>query len=612
MLGASWLQAGDSPGSILHLQRAAELLPNDASCHYSLANTLAAVGRYEEAIRHYHRALSLAPSETAWQLDLAAALVHNNQMPAALHSCWPDADTDDVAAWRELGNRFYQQHHERAALGTFQHITQYPTANAQDHLMLAACLRDHGLVVEAELPARTATTTGSDIPDTWFMLASILARQARHDEAITFYQQALTLAPHYDAAWRSMLQSMNYSGTHTPQAIFAAHCDAAARFPVAQRPPVAAAHLQPNHRLRIGYVSADFCRHAVACFIRPVLAHHDNAHHAIFCYATGREDAVTPTLRATVEQWRQLSHCSDDQLAQTIAADDLDILVELSGYTDGHRLGVMAQRLAPIQVTYLGYPNTTGLPAIDYRLTDAIADPPGEADALHTETLVRLPNTFLCYSPPCTLPPADTTPYLRNGHITFGSFNNFAKLSDNAIALWAGALTAVPTAKMLLKTHGLQDPGLRALVLDRFQHAGIAPDRIIIMPPQDNHDEHFRSYGEMDIALDAFPYHGTTTTLDALWMGVPVITLAGDRHAARVSASILHNVGLDDLVADSPEAFARIAHTLANTPDRLQALRQQLRHTLIASPLMDAPTFTHQLEKTYQRMWETATATRTM
>ena len=606
MLGASLLQAGDNTGCLPHLQRAAQLLPHDANCQYSLANTLAATGHFDQAIHHYRQAVSLAPTETGWLLDLAAAQVHTEQSLAALHTWLPEADSRDVVAWRQLGNAFYQHQHADAAFAIFQYATQLPDAAAPEFLMLAACLRDRHLVVEAEAPARIATECGSDIPDTWFMLASILARQARHDEAITFYQRALSLAPHYDAAWRSLLQSMNYSDQCTPHAIFTAHRHAAARFAPVQRPPVPTSHKQSGHRLRIGYLSADFCRHPVACFIRPVLEHHDSTHFDVFCYAVGREDDITPSLRTLVPHWRQLTQCSDETLVNRIAEDDLDILIDLSGHTDGHRLAVMAQRLAPVQMTYLGYPNTTGLDAIDYRITDAIADPPGDADQLHSETLVRLPDVFLCYSPPCTVAPAATTPYSRNNYITFGSFNNFAKLSDSTIRLWASALQAVPTARMLLKTNGLQDPGLRALVFTRFQHAGIQAERIRILEPQDSHDAHFHSYGEMDIALDAFPYHGTTTTLDALWMGVPVVTLAGDRHAARVSASILHAVGLDDLVAHSPEQFSRVAASLATSPERLQTLRQSLRQTLAASPLMNGAAFTHQLEQVYRHSWDAA------
>jgi predicted O-linked N-acetylglucosamine transferase (SPINDLY family) len=337
----------------------------------------------------------------------------------------------------------------------------------------------------------------------------------------------------------------------------------------------------------------------------PILSRHDRGRFEVFCYHTGqREDAMTARLKNGSEHWRQVAGVSDKDLERILRADELDILVELTGHANHQRLAVLATRVAPVQVTYLGYPNTTGVAAIDYRITDARADPPGESDGLHSEKLFRLPETFLCYAPPAVKVEAPVAPFHRTGHITFGSFNNFAKISPITIKLWSRVLASVPNSKLLVKTRGLQDPGLCTLLLGRFREQGIEADRIKLMPPILDQRQHLQTYGKVDIALDPFPYHGTTTTMEALWMGVPVVTLEGDRHASRVGASILSALGLVDYVAQTQDEYVQIAARLAAADSELDVLRQQLRPRLSASPLTDGARFTAQLEQAYLKMWE--------
>jgi predicted O-linked N-acetylglucosamine transferase (SPINDLY family) len=289
-------------------------------------------------------------------------------------------------------------------------------------------------------------------------------------------------------------------------------------------------------------------------------------------------------------------------LASAIRDDAIDILVELSGHTKGQRLQALVRRPAPVQVTYLGYPNTTGLPQIDFRITDSRADPPGESDRLHVERLIRLPECFLCYTPPETPTEVHASPVARNGYITFGSFNNCAKISATTIALWARVLSALPNSKLLIKSWGLLDPGLRLLLVERFREAGIPAGRIQVAPPTASHREHMDNYSEVDIALDTFPYHGTTTTLDALWMGVPVVTLAGDRHLSRVGVSILSALALDQLIAQTPEDYLDKATGLASDLSRLTELRGTLRGRLASSRVTDGQRFTAALEMAYSEM----------
>jgi predicted O-linked N-acetylglucosamine transferase (SPINDLY family) len=367
--------------------------------------------------------------------------------------------------------------------------------------------------------------------------------------------------------------------------------------------PNASSRRGAGDRVRIGYLSYDYRQHPIAHFIDPVLRYHDRTGFEVFCYHTDpRADAITARLKGWVEHWRSVPAVTDDELEQVLRDDQLDILVELSGHSDGNRLRVLARRVAPVQVTYLGYPNTTGLASIDYRITDALADPPGESDEFNCEKLVRLPEGFLCYSAPDAGAPSRIPPLRRKGHISFGSFNNFPKITPACIALWARVLASVPDSTLFIKTHGLDDPGLRTLLLERLTRAGIRTGRVSVAGPTRSHREHMEAYSEVDIALDTFPYHGTTTTLDALWMGVPVITLAGDRHAARVGASILSVLGLADFVARTPDEYAAAAVRLSGDAERLEDLGRALRQRLASSPLTDGRGFTANLEAAYLKM----------
>jgi predicted O-linked N-acetylglucosamine transferase (SPINDLY family) len=409
--------------------------------------------------------------------------------------------------------------------------------------------------------------------------------------------------PDYDDAWGGLLFSMNYSEQWSPREVFEAHVEWGKRFRRVEPMPNAASRRGAGGRVRVGYLSYDFRQHPIAHFIDPALRYHDRRAFEVFCYHTDvRTDAITARLKGWVEHWRSVPAATDDELEKVLRDDQLDILVELSGHCDGNRLPVLARRVAPVQVTYLAYPNTTGLRSIDYRITDAVADPPGEADELHVEKLVRLPGSFLCYSAPDVGAGSRTPPVRRIGHITFCSFNNFPKITRTCIALWARVLASVPDSRLFIKTHGLDDPGLRALLLERLIQAGIRSERVSIAGPTQSHREHMESYGDVDIALDTFPYHGTTTTLDALWMGVPVVTLAGDRHASRVGVSILSALGLTELVAQTADEYVAAAVRLANNPEELEEMGRSLRQLLTASPLTDGRGFAAKLETAYLNM----------
>jgi FkbM family methyltransferase len=371
-----------------------------------------------------------------------------------------------------------------------------------------------------------------------------------------------------------------------------------------QRLPARSA--KAKSRLRVGYVSGDYQTTSPSYFMLPLMAHHDRSRIEIVCYSTqAKDDDLTPRFKQLARCWRDVGDLTDGELADMIRADGIDILVDLSGHTMGGRLGAFALKPAPVQVTWLGYPNTTGLSSIDYRFTDAQADPAGDSDAHHSETLVRLPH-FLCYQPPDHTPVVAKPPCRQNGHVTFGCFNNSNKINDAVVEAWVEILMQVPTSRLIMKTAELADEKTAAAFRAKFSDRGIAPERIDCYPSVPSKFDHLGIYSLIDLSLDPFPYNGTTTTFESLWMGVPVLTLSGNRHAARVGDSILTGIGLPELVTTSREDYIATAVALARNPSRLTAYRTGMRERLQESPLMDAASFAASVETAYFSMWARA------
>jgi predicted O-linked N-acetylglucosamine transferase (SPINDLY family) len=363
--------------------------------------------------------------------------------------------------------------------------------------------------------------------------------------------------------------------------------------------------LEPDRVLRVGYLSPDFKRHSVSYFFEPILRHHDLGRYQTFCYNTGQgEDEVTRRLRAAAATWRDCRAADDAQLLQMIRTDRIDILVELSGHTTGNRLAALAHRAAPIQMTYIGCPSSTGVPAIDYRIVDAITDPPG-AEVHASETLLRLPGCFLCYRPPEEAPETSPPPctLAPDATITFGSFNNLAKVSPETARLWADVLRAVPGSMLLLKGKALGDPAARAAVENVLTAHGCSADRLYLLGDIPDLRGHLAAYASVDIALDPIPYTGTTTTCEALWMGVPAVTLRGNLHAGRVGASLLTAAGVSEWIAETPEQYILKAADLAGDRDRLRVMRSTQRQRMSESRLCDAPAHTRALESAYRECW---------
>ena len=420
------------------------------------------------------------------------------------------------------------------------------------------------------------------------------------------YRKALGLKPDYAEAHSNLLFSLNYDPDISVQAMSEA---AGAWWQQQGRPIAGSFKHQPQQdmfrRLRIGYISADFRQHSVSHFFLPLLKGHDHRQVEIYCYSDEKyPDSVTGRIRELTHHWRPIAGMPDNEVAARIYEDRVDILVDLAGHTAGNRLKVFARRPAPVQVTWLGYPNTTGLPVIDYRITDDVADPESQAAEGYTETLVRLPHGFLCYAPHGDTPAVSGLPVSESGTVTYGSFNNLAKINSGVISVWSQILEAVPRSRLVLKGKQLNDHDIQKKFYAKFALKGIGADRIQLMPATKTIPEHLDIYRMVDIGLDPFPYNGTTTTCEALWMGVPVIALRGDRHASRVSASILTRVGCKDLIAHSQTDYIARAVALAGCPERLTRLRHRLRFMMQQSFLCDAVSFGHEMEKAYRGMWQ--------
>jgi predicted O-linked N-acetylglucosamine transferase (SPINDLY family) len=505
-----------------------------------------------------------------------------------------------------LGNTLMGQGRLDEAIAAFRRAIGIKPDHAAAYTTLGIALAGQGKLDEAIAAYRRAIGIKPDLAEAYSNLGAALSWQGKLDEAIAAFRQAIVIKPGLSKAFSSLLLGLHYDDKSTNEDLFAAHREWDERY--GQRVPRFTAYTNdrdPARRLRIGYFSPDFRQHANVYFVEPLLRGHDRQKVEVFCYAeVMRPDLVTTRLQGLADHWVVTVGLSDQQLAERIRTDGIDILVDVPGHMANDRLLVFARKPAPVQVTWLGYPDTTGLKAIDYRLVDAVTDPAGEADAWASETLVRLKGGFLCYSGLRDGPEPTSAPCLRTGTVTFGSFNNPAKLSTATFDAWAKLLSRLPQARLLLKGIPFADAATRALFLDRLGERGVPAERVELMAWHPGPAEHLALYHRVDIALDPFPYNGTTTTCDALWMGVPVITLRGHRHAGRVGASLLTQVGLTDLIADSIEEYVEIAVALAGDPGRLDELHRILRPRMAASPLGDEGAFASKMEAAFRTMWE--------
>ncbi|MBI5912155.1 MAG: tetratricopeptide repeat protein [Betaproteobacteria bacterium] len=435
-------------------------------------------------------------------------------------------------------------------------------------------------------------------------LGSVLVQAGRTEEAAVFFRKALEIDPNLNIARINLIYVMVLLENARPEDVYAEHVAWAkihADPLLAQAKPHDNSR-DPERRLRIAYLSADFRKHALTYFIEPALAQRDSAAFEVFCYHSGRiVDDVTRRLARYADHWHEIIDLDDEQAAELIRGDGIDVLVDLSGHLRDNRLLVFARKPAPIQVTYLAYPNTTGMSAMDYRISDAVCDPPGATERYYRETLIRLPRCMWCYQPREDMPAVSPSPAHQSGRVTFASMNGANKVTARMLSLWARILGEVPGSRIVLTT--VPEQG-RERIRDALTQAGVAEARISMhdrLPTED----FWALYAGIDIMLDTFPMNGGTTTCEALWLGVPVVTRSGDIFQSRAGLSILGSMGLDELVARSDEEYVRIAVALAHDHTRLAALRAGLRERMRASPLTDGRSYARALEAAYRGIWRT-------
>ena len=578
-----------------------------AVAHKSLGGTLRSRGAVADAEAAYREALRLKPDFVEAHNDLGTLLWDQHRLAEAraCHTAALRLRPERADSHNHLGNVLRDEGQIPAAIEAYRQALQLDPHYGAAHCNLANTLADGGWTEEALVEFQRALEIAPGDADVIVNYGTCLQSQGRLDEAIESYRKAVCLDAESPGYHGNLVYALNFHPDFDAETVFAEHRVWAGRHadPLLLGSAPHANDRTPGRRLRVGYVSAHFQHHAVNFFSEPILAAHDHRAIEVFCYSAAvpaESDATTRRLQDYADHWREIAGQSDQQVSETIRADQIDILVDLTGHIGGNRLLVFARKLAPVQVTYIGYQNTTGMLAMDYRLTDAWADPPGATDHLYTEKLVRLPRAFFCYLPPALAPDVSPLPAIANGLVTFGSFNNPAKITPRVLETWAGILSAVPNSRLVLLAR--VTAGFRQHVGRAFERQGVSADRVELVERRPL-GEYLQLIECVDIGLDPFPFNGHTTTCDCLWMGVPVVMLAGHSYASRFGGSALVNLGLRDLIAGSREDYVEIASGLAADLDRLKGLRAGLRVRMSDSPLVDAQGFTRNLEVVYRRMW---------
>ena len=599
-------QAGRLPQAEALYRQILQVAPNHPDALHLLGVIARQDGKNEIAVELITKAISVNPSSSMY-CNLGAALRDQGKLDTAVESYHKalSIKPDFAEAHYNLGIALQQQGKLDAAIESYHKAVSIKPDFAEAYSNLGLALKDQGKLDAAVESYHKALAIKPDFAEAHSDLGIALQEQGKLDAAVESYHKALSIKPDYAEAHSNYLMTTQYGPGHSPVELLAYHLDFAERFeaPLRASWPSHDNYRDLQRRLRVGFVSGDLCTHPVGFFMESVLAHLDQHALDIFLYPTHSQvDALTKRLQGMGFAWESLVGLSDDRAADRVREDAIDILVDLSGHTGHNRLRLFARKPAPVQVTWLGYFATTGLRAMDYILCDRYVAPANESDHF-VEKPWYLPNTRLCFTPPQDEIAVGALPALINGRVTFGCFNNLTKMNDAVVALWARVLHAVPGSRLFLKTNQLNDPSMQRATLSRFADRGIAAERLALEGASSRAD-YLTTYNRVDIAFDPFPFTGGTTSVEGLWMGVPVITKRGDRFIARQGESILHNAGLPDWIAADNEAYVAIAVARATDLSGLATLRAKLRSQLLASPLCDASLFARNLEAAFRGMWQ--------
>ena len=581
----------------------------DAESWYMLGATSGLLGRHDEALKALQKCIELKPNHTKAAYNLGIALRENGNIEAALKlfkkvfTLEPkNTEVGDCLAhaYMQLG-----QHDE--AIAIFGKLLTVNPKQAETWVNLGCVYQTQGKTNDAIECYKKAQALKPGIG--FDNLGGALSSQGNYNEAIDCLREGLKLHPENHRAFSNILLTLNYVPDINQIDVLAEHKQWQQAYGKKIKPLSYLNELDPDKRLKIGYISPDMRAHSVANFFEPLLAAHNEQAVETYCYSSmPTPDAVTKKLQSLSHQWRDISRMTDSEVVKMIQEDEIDILVDMAGHTAGNHLTIFLHKPAPIQVSWLGYPNTTGLSTIDYRFTDSLADP-DDQDEFYTEKLYRLADSFLCYQGLESSPDVSNLPAIDKRHITFGSFNNLAKMNEVVVELWARVFDAVEGSHLLIKNPSLSDENSRLRLTDQFVKQGISADRIALLGLTPTREAHLDLYSKIDIGLDIFPYNGTTTTCEALWMGVPVISLIGDRHAGRVGLSLLNAIGLQELAASSKDNYIDKAKVLAFDLEKLSQLRSGLREKMQGSILCDKKSFAGKMENAYRDIWRKYCAT---
>ncbi|MDD3517033.1 MAG: tetratricopeptide repeat protein, partial [Chromatiales bacterium] len=589
-------------------RRALAIQPDFLDAWYNLGNTLRDAGRIEEAIDAFRQALVRNPRHPAVLNNLAVCELAVDALDAAIEHLDTALELapEFADAHNNLGNALRRKDDDVGAEASYRKAIAVDPRHADAHWNLGCLLNARGVSQEVATLFRRVVELDPRHAAAWYNLGSVETDLGRREAGLAAYRQAIACDHERLPQHGNYLYALQSDPRQTAQTILDAHRAWADVFePVwtSHRRPFDDVDRDPERPLTVGLVSADLGRHPVGFFLAGVLPHLDRERLRIVAWSSrGKPDEYTERLRAACDVWHDVADLDHAQLAERIRADRVDVLLDLSGHTDGNRLPVFAMRAAPVQATWAGYVGTTGLSTMDWLIADRWHVPPG-SEALYTERIMRLPNDYICYQAPDYAPPVAPPPEEQEGRITFGSFNNLIKINPEVAALWTRVLDAVPGSRLLIKYAGGDNPDRQAWLRRLFEDAGLAPERLIL-EGKAPHAELLAAYARVDVALDTFPYAGGLTTLEALWMGVPVITRGdGDRFCARHSVSHLTNAGFPELIAPNADAFVELATALARDRERRTELRNTLRERMAASPLCDGAAFARDLEAAWREMW---------
>ena len=638
-LGNAQRSLGLNNDAIASYNRALQISPDFAEAHYNLGATLQGLARHDEAIASFRRAVEIRPvfAEAHNNMGNSQKAVDQVEHAAASYRAALRSNPDYAEACNNLGNLLKDKGQFDEAIAVYRRALIIKPGFAQAHSNLGNVLTDLGRIDDAIASYRRAIEINpssaeahsnlgnafsklrkfdaaiasyrralqadSNYFGAYNNLGNALQELGQSDDAVASYRRALAIKPDFADAHSSLLFCLSHDGSIGSEALFAEHLRFGEQFEAPHRAS------WPRHRnardgercLQVGFVSGDLRDHAVAYFFEPILGHLATypglSLHAYYNHPT--EGSITPRLRAHFQHWYRVAGLSDAALAQKIAADGIDILIDLSGHTGENRLLCFARKPAPVQASWMGYPGTTGLSAMDYYLADRYFLPPGKFDSQFTEKLVYLPASAP-FLPDRRAPPVNALPALANGYLTFGSFNRLSKVTPSAVALWSKLLQALPETRMVIG--GMPRDGQSSMLVDWFARGGVARERLSFYPRCDV-PAYLALHHKVDICLDTFPYTGGTTTNHALWMGVPTLTVAGTTVAGRQGAAILGHVGMDDFIAADADDFCRKGRYWAGNPVALSAVRSGLRARCEQSPVRDPEVITAGIDQALRIMW---------